>query len=88
MRVKIEEYTNDVFVLNEVCRVLPDIPRSWLLFVSEHLRCSTFNDFFESLRMLRGILAGNHTVFGATSWFSRSVLQETINISQSLQNGT
>ena len=49
-------------------------------------RSTPSDDFFESLWMLHGILAGEHTVSCATYFLSRSVLQKTINISQSFQN--
>lgn len=59
---------------NEVGRVLPDIPRPWLLFVSEYL-WSFSEDFYESLRLLQNVTL----FFGATYCLSRSVLQKAKN---------
>ena len=79
-----------VSVGNEVCRILPDIPRSWLLFVSEHLR--SFNSLWRFLRIASNVtrnIIGWSYCFSVPSYcLSRSVLQKTINISQSFQDGT
>ena len=79
-----------VSVDDEVCRILPDIPRSWLLFVSEHLR--SFNSLWRFLRIASNVtqnIIGWSYCFSVPSYcLSRSVLQKTINISQSFQDGT
>ena len=79
-----------VSVGSEVCRILPDIPRSWLLFVSEHLR--SFNSLWRFLRIASNVarnIIGWSYCFSVPSYcLSRSVLQKTINISQSFQDGT
>ena len=50
-------------------------------------RSTPCDDFFESLRMLHGILSGDHTVF-RYQVIVCLVLQKTINVSQSFQDGT
>ena len=72
---------------NEVCRILPDIPRSWLLFVSEHLRLlvTISSNRFECYTEY---YPWSYCFSVPSYCLSRSVLQKTINISQSFQDGT
>ena len=78
-----------LLIHNEVCRVLPDIPRSCLLFVSEHLRSSNAQWRFLRIasNVTRNIGRWSYCFSVPTYRLSRNVLPKTINISQSFQNG-